>query len=396
MLHGNTHQTCGCREAHKSTTVTLLPPRDISMFQTDMQGAQLRVQPPGSYWMPIKVFQKQGSRLCNTCVCPRRHPPLQLSPPPKEKILVTNSKDGGKLVTFVEFKSFAEEQRPYSGRLLSACERIRYTYNSQCATPEFQELVVGVQSLSGHSGSQSQGRLPPPASKLNSGRQTTSREDHHQPGERVNSPPVINTSLLSAPPKTPPGEKLVCMATDKQCRKAILNVITRQRRMLPEATLFKTLSPKLLPYELLGESCETSQNVNTHYLQFNGKVHNVTAGHIISDIQDLDNEEHKSVYRLSRLEKPKREEELQNLYIGNDVDTPRHKRCQLVSDEHKHQVLSKRRDTTTTVLRHKHTTVTSEKRKLHLSGTKQPLLSGFLPKVVPEDPHNEMIELYVE
>ena len=393
MLHDSTHPTCGCREAHRSTTVTLLPPRDISMFQTDMQGAQLRVQPPGSYWMPIKVFQKQGSRLCNTGVCPRRQPPLELSPPPKEKIFVTNSKDEGKLVTFVEFKSFAEEQRPYSGRLLSACERIRYTYNSQCATPDFQELVVGVQSFSGHSGSQSQGRLPPPASKLNSGQQTTSREAHHQPRERVDSPTAINTS---APPKTPPREKLVCMATDKQCRKAILNVITRQRRMLPEAKLFKTLSPKLLPYELLGESCETSQNVNTHYLQFNGKVHNITAGHIITDIQDLDNEEHKSVYRLSRLEKPKREEELQNLYIGNDVDSPRHTRCQLGSDEHKHQVLSKRKDTTTTVLRHKHVTATGEKRKLHLSGTKKPLLSGFLPKVVPEDPHNEMIELYVE
>ena len=363
------------------------------MFQTDMQGAQLRVQPPGSYWMPIKVFQKQGSRLCNAGVCPRRQPPLQLSPPPKESIIVTNSKDEGKLVTFVEFKSFVEEQRPYSGRLLSACERIRHIYNSQCATPDFQELVVGVRSFSG---SQSQGRLPLPASKLNSGQQTTGREDHHQLGERVHSPPVINTSLLSAPPKTPPGEKLVCMATDKQCRKAILNVITRQRRTLPEAKLFKTLSPKLLPCEYLGESCETSQNINTHYLQFNGKVHNVTAGHIITDIQDLDNEEHKSVYRLSRLKKPKREEELQNLYIGNDVDTPRHMRCQLGSDEHKHEVLSKTRDTTTTVLRHKRTTVTGEKRTLHLSGTKKPLLSGFLPKVVPEDPHNEMIELYVE
>lgn len=337
--------------------------------------------------------------LCNTCVCSRRQPRIELSPPQKEKIIVTNSKDEGKLVTFVEFKSFAEERRPYSGRLLSACERIRHTYNSQCATPDFQDLVVDVQSFSEHSGTQSKSRLPQPPSKLNSGRQNNSREDHHPGGgERViNSPTSANTSLLSKRSKAPPGEGLVSMATDKQCRKAILNVIKRPKRVLPECKLFKALSPKLVPCELLGDSYETGQNVKTHYLQFNGKVHNVTAGHIISDIQDLDTEEHKSVYRLSYPEKLKRDE-LQNLYIGNNMDTPRHARGQLGSDDHKlkHQVLSSGTDTSTAVVRHKHTTVTGEKRKPHFSGTNKPLLSSFLPKVVPEDPHSEMIELYVE
>ena len=335
--------------------------------------------------------------LCNTCVCSRRQPRIELSPPQKEKIIVTNSKEEGKLVTFVEFKSFAEEQRPYSGRLLSACERIRHTYNSQCTTPDFQDLVVDVQSFREHSGTQSKSRLPHPASKLNSGRQNNSREDRQQGGGEsvMNSSTSANTSLLSKRSKMPPGEGLVCMATDKQCRKAILNV---PKRVLPECKMFKALSPKLLPCDLLGDSCyETGQNVKTHYLQFNGKVHNVTAGHIISDIQDLDTEEHKSVYRLSRPEKPKRDE-LQNLCIGNNVDTPRHSRGQLGSSEHKlkHQVLSSGTDTSTAVVRHKHTTVTGEKRKPHFGGSNKPLLSSFLPKVVPEDPHSEMIELYVE
>lgn len=330
--------------------------------------------------------------LCNTCVCSRRQPQIELSPPQKEKIIVTNSKDEGKLVTFVEFKSFAEEQRPYSGRLLSACERIRHTYNSQCATPDFQDQVVGVQSFSEHSGTQSKSRLPQPAS----GQQSNSREDRHPGGgERViNSSTSANTPLLSKRSRVPPEEGLVSMATDKQCRKAILNVIKRPKRVLPECKLFKALSPKLVPCEFLGDSYETGQNVKTHYLQFNGKVHHVTAGHIVSDVQDLDTEEHKSVYRLSCPEKPKRDE-LQNLYIGN-MDTPRRARGQLGSGKHKHQMLSSGTDTSTAVVRHKHTTVTGEKKKPHFAGTNKPLLSGFLPKVVPEDPHSEMIELYVE